>query len=175
LGTTKWTIQDEAEQKLFDKAVQIGKTVKFADLTNEQLKIVDETYNRVWMRGFDLFNNMVGAQIHYDIPTAKKLWFLWLGYFVHEASIGISQIIAEERIFEQKGKSWKQKEKEAKPITDNWVKVFTRKRFEDYIADCIDRSMKPEFRAQMEKNGKIKKKGLKNLARATQMDGSKPI
>jgi hypothetical protein len=165
-GSTQWTVQDDAEQRLYDKVAQIGKTVKFEELTPQQLKLVDEAEKRIWLHGIDLFNQMIGGFIHHDKPTGKKLWNMWLGYFIQEASVGISQVLAEEEIYDQKGKSWKQKEKEADALP-KFVEVFTRQRFEDYIADVIQRSLKPQFR------DKLTKKGSKNLVKATQMDGSK--
>jgi len=171
-GSTRWTVQDDAEQRLYDKVVQIGKTVKFDDLTPEQLKLVDEAQKRIWLHGIDLFNQMIGGQIHHDTPTGKHLWNMWLGYFIQEASVGISQMLREEEIFDQKGKSWKQKEKEldAQP---KFVKVFTRERFEDYISDVIDRSLRPELKAKLEKAKKDNPK-LAKLSEMSNLDGSKP-
>ena len=149
-------MQDDAEQRLYDKVAQIGKTIKFEELTPEQLKLVDEAEKRIWLHGIDLFNNMIGGFIHHDTPTGKRLWNMWLGYFIQEASVGISQMLAEERILNQKGKSWKQKEKETAELP-KWVKVFTRQRFEDYIHDCIERSLRPEIREKLEKARKKEK------------------
>ena len=150
MGTTRWTVEDDAEQRLFDQAVAIGKTMEFEDLTPAQSQIIDEAQKRIWLHGIDLFNNMVGAQVHYDRPEGKVLWNMWLGYFIQEASKGISQILRENAIMEQEGKTWKQKEKEADALP-KFVKVFTRERFEQYISDVMERSLKPKFRKQLEK------------------------
>jgi hypothetical protein len=40
-------VQDDAEQRLYGKVAQICKTVKFEELTPEQLKLVDEAEKRV--------------------------------------------------------------------------------------------------------------------------------
>ena len=111
-GSTQWTVQDDAEQRLYDTAQNIGRTVKFKDLSPEQHKIIDEAMGRIWLHGIDLFNQMIGGFIHHDIPEGKALWNMWLGYFIQEASKGISQILRENAIMEQEGKTWKQKEKE---------------------------------------------------------------
>ena len=171
-GTTQWTVQDSAEQTLFGQALIIGKTVEFKDLSPEQHKITDEAMRRIWLHGIDLFNQMIGGFIHHDIPEGKVLWNMWLGYFIQEASVGISQMLREEEIFDQKGKSWKQKEKEldAQP---KFVKVFTRERFEDYISDVIDRSLRPELKAKLEKAKKDNPK-LAKLSEMSNLDGSKP-
>jgi len=127
---------------------------------------------RAWLHGIDLFTNTVGLFIHHDQPTLKRLWHLWLGYFIQEAEAGLFQMLMEEEICSQKGKSWKQIEKELKPIEKNWVKIFTRERFEKYVSDAIERALKPEVRAKFAKK-KLTKKGTRNLAKACQFDGSK--
>jgi hypothetical protein len=170
-GSTQWTVQDDAEQRLYDQVAQIGKTVKFNDLTPEQLKLIDEAEKRIWLHGIDLFNSMIGGFIHHDTPTGKRLWNMWLGYFIQEASVGITQMILEEEIFSQEGKSWKQKEKEADALP-KFVKVFTRERFEQYISDVIERSLKPEIKAKLEKARKNKVK-LSKLSEMSNLDGSK--
>jgi len=170
-GSTQWTVQDEAEQRLYDQVAKISKTVKFEELTPRQLKLVDEAEKRIWLHGIDLFNSMIGGFIHHDTPTGKRLWNMWLGYFIQEASVGITQMILEEQIYSQKGKTWKQKEKEADALP-KFVKVFTRERFEQYISDVIDRSLRPEIRAKLEKARKKKLK-LPKLSEMSNLDGSK--
>jgi len=154
-GSTQWTVQDDAEQRLYDTAQNIGRTVKFKDLSPEQHKIIDEAMGRIWLHGIDLFNQMIGGFIHHDIPEGKALWNMWLGYFIQEASKGISQILRENAIMEQEGKTWKQKEKEADALP-KFVKVFTRERFEKYISDALERSLRPEVKAKLEKERKKK-------------------
>lgn len=149
-GSSKLFIENDVENSLYDQVRMIGQTVKFEELTPRQLKLVDEAQKRIWLRGLDIFTEVVGGMIHHDTPTGKRLWHMWLGYFIQEASVGISQMLAEERIFNQEGKSWKQKEKEAAELP-KWVKVFTRQRFEDYISDVLERSLKPEVREKLEK------------------------
>jgi len=153
-GSSKLFIENDVENSLFDQVRIIGESFKFGELSPQQLKLVDEAQKRMWMRGVDIFTETVGSMIHHDNPLAKRCWHMWLGYFIQEASVGLTQMIMEDRISGQKGKTWKQKEKELDKI--EWVKVFTRERFEQYVSDALDRSLKPEVRERLEKARKKK-------------------
>jgi len=171
-GSTKWYIEDETEDRLFEKVRQITEAFKYEELNEVQRNLCDKAMERTWLHGIDVFTNTVGLFIHHDKSNLKRLWHMWLGYFIQEASVGLTQMLVEGAIFEDENISDKQLTKELEKLP-KWVKVFTRPRFEKYISDAIERSLKPEFKAQLEKARKKNKNASKNLAKTMQADGSK--
>lgn len=157
LGTTKWYTEDEAECALFEKLRVIYETKTYNELTEADKKLVEAGQKRIYQRGIDLFCSLVGSQLHYDRPFVKPIWYMWLGYFLQEASIGLSQMVLEEEIMSNKALTWKQKEKALKPIYDEWVKPFSTDRFKKYISKSLEDSLTPEARKLHEKSKKQKK------------------
>jgi len=159
-GSTKLFITDPVEDALFDKArAIIDAGIAYDNLTPEQLSIIDQATRILWFRALDIFRNIIGGMISKGDKRIQGIFDMWMGYFLQEATTGLNQMWMEGYIFDQKGKSWKQKEKELDeiygPNSEKWVKVFSRERFEKYIHDFIERGMKPEVRKKLKKKGKV--------------------
>lgn len=158
LGSTKICIDDPREDALFEQAKRIimanpEKTIN--DLTPEEFEIVDTASHILWVRAIDVFRTVVGNLICKGNKWIQSCFDMWLCYFIDEATTGLTQMLNEDIIFSQKGKSWKQKEKELDglfgPNSEKWVKVFTRERFNKYIRDFIEKGINPKLKKKLAK------------------------
>ena len=115
-GSTRFSYNDlpEAEQALFNKVWKIIDAHKYnntAEIQPWEMKLMDEASNILWLRAIDVFNTVIGYTIHRDNPTGKLLWNMWFGFFMEEMCEAIPQRIRENQIYDQKGKTWKEKSK----------------------------------------------------------------
>jgi len=139
-GSTKLdtTELSEAEQKLFQKAFEIKLNFELIDSyepSPTEMRIMDEVRDRLTRRVLDLFTTWAKATMCFSDKALEFLFSVRFWWFMHDVLIFTQQARQESLIFEQKGKSWKLKEKEAdETIYKTWVgDLFTRTSWERWF------------------------------------------
>ena len=141
----------EAEQKLMDQSHEIAAYWdRDTELTESQRKILVKAGQILSARIGWLFYKNLELILGRDDSLAKFFISTRLFWFVDELITFIRQYQEECRIFDQKGKTWKQKEKEAEGLYKNWKKPFTPESYTKF--------MKPVFKHV---DSDLKKRGLK--------------
>ena len=139
-GSTKLDITElpEAEQKLFVKALNIQHNLEHFEHyepSPTEFKIISETMDRITRRVLDLFTTWAKATMCFNDKALEFLFSVRFWWFMHDILIFTQQARQESLIFEQKVKSWKQKEKEAKEtVYKTWISdLFTRASWERWF------------------------------------------
>ncbi len=127
----------EAEETLFKIALDMRDRMQqdsdYEPSANERI-IVDKFMEVVSLRFIDAFQEWFTATYCKNDPIAQYMFLAWLSWFLKEAIQGVTQFLGEQAIYDQKGKTWKQKEKEADEYCrENWKSIFTRESFEKHI------------------------------------------
>lgn len=131
-GSTKLDVTElpEAEQKLFERCFAIKDN--FDRITDyvpnaAEMKIMDTAMQRIARRVFDLFTTYVKGAFCREDPSAEFMFTVRFWWFMHDITTMVTQFLEEQRIYDQKGKRWKQKEKEAEEtVYKTWVSdLFT--------------------------------------------------
>lgn len=102
----------EPEQKLFDAINNLTKRdpESFTEYEHKLLITAFERQTERMLRMFLLYARIVICK---DDPLAFAIFLGWFGWFMEQAKQGIWQRLREDEIYNQKGKTWKQKEREA--------------------------------------------------------------
>jgi hypothetical protein len=137
LKTTKIAYESlsEAEQKAMDQALHIANYWdRERELTETECVILDKAGSIMTARIGHLFGEHFATLICGDDKLYQFFFFTRLFWFLDEMVDFIRQRREEDRIYGQKGKTWKQKEKEAKEtIYKTWKKPFTTESYEEFM------------------------------------------
>lgn len=108
-------------------------------LTEYERKLCVTALERLNERTLRLFLKYIQSYICEDDPIAAWMFFGWFSWFMNEARHGVWQFLRENEIYDQKGKSWKQKKKEADEFCKkHWRhNLFSRERFEKASEEWI--------------------------------------
>jgi len=149
-STTKISYESlsEPEQKVMDKAQEIARYWdRKRELTDYERLILEKAGQIMTARIGWLFRLQMSTLLCGEDNLLKFLFETRLLWFIDEMIDFIHQMKEENRIFSQKGKTWKQKEKEAKEtIYKKWKKPFTPESYTEFI--------KPVFKRMHEDLGK---------------------
>jgi len=144
-GSTKLdtTELSEAEQKLFQKAFEIKLNFELIDSyepSPTEMRIMDEVRDRLTRRVLDLFTTWAKATMCFSDKALEFLFSVRFWWFMHDVLIFTQQARQESLIFEQKGKSWKLKEKEAdETVYKTWNHdLFTRESFTKFYRELTE-------------------------------------
>ena len=119
-----------------------------AELTESQRKVLEKSCQILTARIGWLFYKNLELILGRDDNLAKFFISTRLFWFIDELDAFIRQYQEECRIFDQKGKTWKQKEKEAEDLYKRWKKPFTPESYSEF--------MKPVFKRM---HSDLKKRG----------------
>jgi hypothetical protein len=143
LKTTKIAYESlsEAEQKVMDQALHIANYWdRERELTETECVILDKAGSIMTARISHLFGEHFATLMCGDDKLYQFFLYTRLFWFLDEMADFIRQRREEDRIFSQKGKTWKQKEKEAKEtVYKTWKKPFTPESYEEYLTPVLNR------------------------------------
>jgi hypothetical protein len=140
----------EPEQKIMDKAYTIGQYWdRERDLTEFERTVLEKAGQILNMRINYLFRFNLQTLLCEDDSYLNFIMETRLLWFIDQLINHIHTLKEENRICDQKGKSWKVKEKEIKELFKDYKEPYTKESFEEF--------MKPVFK-RMRKDLKKKKK-----------------
>ena len=122
-----------AEEILFEQARNIARHWdRKRDLAPHERLISEQACKILTRRYFDVFFTYVRYVVCHNDPVAQYMFYGWFKWFMEDAQYGIWQFLRESEIYDQEGKSWKQKEKEADAFyKKHWKsKLFSRESFD---------------------------------------------
>jgi len=117
-GSTKLDVSElpEPERKLFERALIIGENFdRIPDYVPSETsrKVMETTVERISLRVLDLFRSCFSGILSEGNKIADWMFTVRFYWFMHDITIMVKQFLEEQKIYDQKGKTWKQKEKEA--------------------------------------------------------------
>ena len=155
LSTTKIAYEclTEPEQKVMDKAHEIyDHWTDDSTLTESQRKILDTAGTIMTARIGWLFDFQWITLLCRGDKIAEMFFHSRLFWFIDEMMDFIHQYLEEQRIYDQKGKTWKQKEKEFdEGIGKTWKKPFTPESYTAFMKPVYAR-MRSDLKKGKSKN-----------------------
>ena len=137
-GTSKIALENDAEIALHEEATLIVNRISNGNgLTPNETFIVEQALRIAYLRAIDVFLSVMKAGLCGNDKLAFGIFTNWFGWFMQESARGITQFLEESKIYDQKGKSWKQKEAEAQELYKTWHNPFTRESFEQFIKEGV--------------------------------------
>lgn len=137
-GSSKIALENEAEIALHAEAMRILTRVS-NDYTPNEKFIIQQIGHIVYSRVIDVFLTVMKTAICHDDKIAFWMFLNWFNWFMEESARGIEQFLEENRIYDQKGKTWKQKEAEADVFYKTCRKPFTYESFEQHIKKRVNK------------------------------------
>lgn len=128
-GTTKLYLEGP-EADLLEQCKRIARSGSHrGEVTADERVLLDKLSEIAYLRAFDIFRSVVGDVFCGGDPFAMFVLTTRLRWFMNELIRQIDQQKAEEEILSQKGKSWKQKEKELNELSKDWRIPFSSESF----------------------------------------------
>jgi len=144
-GSTRLSVADlpEAEQKLFDRIYHIQQNFQLSDdftPSGDERKLLNTGVNILARRSMDLFETCFTGLLCGDDPVARWMFRMRLYWFIRDITIMVNQFLDEQKIYDQKGKTWKQKEKECdETVYKTWNHdLFTRESFTKFYRELTE-------------------------------------